>query len=63
MLEQVLAADVTGDLIDHPYVQSGLRRRLREAWHDLAVGGGVKVPSFMGLPDAFRGAGSTSADP
>jgi hypothetical protein len=56
VLEEVLAADVTGELIDHPYVQSGLRRRLRQAWHDLAVGGGVKVPSFTGLPDSFRGA-------
>ncbi|MBN1139030.1 MAG: hypothetical protein JXM73_20765, partial [Anaerolineae bacterium] len=54
-LEQVLAADVTGQMIDHPYVQKGLRRRLRQAWHDLAVGGGVKVPSFMGLPDSFGG--------
>ena len=54
-LEQVLAADVTGQMIDHPYVQKGLRRRLRQAWHDLAVGGGVKVPSFMGLPDSFAG--------
>ncbi len=56
VLEEVLAADVTGEMIDHPYVQSGLRRRLRQAWHDLAVGGGVKVPSFTGLPDSFRGA-------
>jgi hypothetical protein len=56
VLEQVLTADVSGELIDHPYVQSGLNRRLRQAWHDLAVGGGVKVPSFMGLPDSFRGA-------
>jgi hypothetical protein len=56
VLEEVLAADVSGELIDHPYVQSGLKRRLRQAWHDLAVGGGVKVPSFMGLPDSFRGA-------
>jgi hypothetical protein len=56
VLEEVLAADVTGEMIDHPYVQSGLKRRLRQAWHDLAVGGGVKVPSFMGLPDSFRGA-------
>jgi len=56
VLEEVLAADVSGELIDHPYVQSGLRRRLRQAWHDLAVGGGVKVPAFMGLPDSFRGA-------
>ncbi|MGD2207338.1 MAG: hypothetical protein PVH17_11230, partial [Anaerolineae bacterium] len=56
VLEEVLAADTTGELIDHPYVQSGLKRRLRQAWHDLAVGGGVKVPSFMGLPDSFRGA-------
>jgi len=56
VLEEVLAADVSGELIDHPYVQSGLQRRLRQAWHDLAVGGGVKVPSFMGLPDSFRGA-------
>ena len=55
VLEEVLAADVTGEMIDHPYVQSGLRRRLRQAWHDLAVGGGVKVPAFMGLPDSFRG--------
>jgi hypothetical protein len=55
VLEEVLAADVTGELIDHPYVQSGLRRRLRQAWHDLAVGGGVKVPSFTGLPNSFRG--------
>jgi hypothetical protein len=55
VLEQVLAADASGELIDHPYVQSGLKRRLRQAWHDLAVGGGVKVPSFMGLPDSFRG--------
>ncbi len=55
VLEEVLAADVTGELIDHPYVESGLRRRLRQAWHDLAVGGGVKVPSFTGLPDSFRG--------
>jgi hypothetical protein len=55
VLEEVLAADVSGELIDHPYVQSGLKRRLRQAWHDLAVGGGVKVPSFMGLPDSFRG--------
>ncbi len=54
-LEQVLAADVTGQMIDHPYVQTGLRRRLRQAWHDLAVGGGVKVPSYMGLPDSFAG--------
>jgi hypothetical protein len=54
-LEQVLAADVSGQMIDHPYVQKGLRRRLRQAWHDLAVGGGVKVPSFMGLPDSFAG--------
>jgi hypothetical protein len=54
-LEQVLAADITGQMIDHPYVQKGLRRRLRQAWHDLAVGGGVKVPSFMGLPDSFAG--------
>jgi len=53
VLEQVLAADVSGQMIDHPYVQSGLRRRLRQAWHDLAVGGGVKVPAFMGLPDSF----------
>jgi hypothetical protein len=56
VLEEVLAADASGELIDHPYVQSGLKRRLRQAWHDLAVGGGVKVPSFMGLPDSFRGA-------
>ncbi len=55
VLEEVLAADVSSELIDHPYVQSGLKRRLRQAWHDLAVGGGVKVPSFMGLPDSFRG--------
>jgi hypothetical protein len=54
VLEEVLAADVTGEMIDHPYVQSGLKRRLRQAWHDLAVGGGVKVPAFMGLPDSFR---------
>jgi hypothetical protein len=54
-LEQVLAADVTGQMIDHPYVQKGLRRRLQQTWHDLAVGGGVKVPSFMGLPDSFAG--------
>jgi hypothetical protein len=56
VLEEVLAADASGEMIDHPYVQSGLRRRLRQAWHDLAVGGGVKVPSFMGLPDSFRDA-------
>ena len=55
VLEEVLAADVTGQVFDHPYVQRGLRRRLQQAWHDLAVGGGVKVPSFMGLPDSFRG--------
>ena len=56
VLEEVLAADTTGEMIDHPYVQAGLRRRLRQSWHDLAVGGGVRVPSFMGLPDSFRGA-------
>jgi hypothetical protein len=55
VLEEVLAADTTGEMIDHPYVQAGLRRRLRQSWHDLAVGGGVRVPSFMGLPDSFRG--------
>ncbi|MBN1658475.1 MAG: hypothetical protein JXA93_08750, partial [Anaerolineae bacterium] len=56
VLEEVLLADTTGQVFEHPYVQNGLRRRLREAWHELAVGGGVKVPSFMGLPDSFRGA-------
>ncbi|MBN1658943.1 MAG: hypothetical protein JXA93_11100, partial [Anaerolineae bacterium] len=56
VLEEVLLADTTGQVFEHPYVQTGLRRRLREAWHELAVGGGVKVPSFMGLPDSFRGA-------
>jgi len=56
VLEQVLLADTSGEVFDHPYVQNGLRRRLREAWHELAVGGGVKLPSFMGLPDSFRGA-------
>jgi hypothetical protein len=55
VLEEVLLADTSGQMIDHPYVQSGLKRRLRQVWHDLAVGGGVKVPSFMGLPDSFRG--------
>ncbi len=51
----MIAADATGQFFDHPYVQRGLRRRLRQAWHDLATGGDVKVPSFMGLPDSFAG--------
>jgi hypothetical protein len=55
VLEEVLAAGTAGEMIDHPYVQAGLRRRLRQSWHDLAVDGGVRVPSFMGLPDSFRG--------
>jgi len=55
VLEQVIAADVSGQFFDHPYVQKNLRRRLRQAWHDLATGGDVKVPSFMGLPDSFAG--------
>jgi hypothetical protein len=39
VLERVIAADVTGQFFDHPYVQKNLRRRLRQAWHDLARSG------------------------
>lgn len=40
----------------HPNVQSGLHHCLHQAGHSLAVGGGVKMPSFTGLPDFFRSA-------